>query len=475
MIKTLSNILKQDKEKFKVPRKVQDIVPVRTIWPDGIFLVGKNKYSKMYRFEDINYAVASREDKESMFLEYSEILNSLDSGATTKITINNRRLNRLDFEEQILIGMKEDGLNELREEYNDMLLDKATGSNSIIQDKYVTISVNKKTVEDARVYFARVGADLISKFGRLGSACSELDAVSRLRIIHDFFRTGEETSFHFDLKDHMRKGHRFRDYISPDYFENGRDFFRIGDRYGRVLFLRDYASYIKDDMVAELTDINRNLMLSIDVIPVPTDEAVKEVEQRLRLPAVRDQLSLLRMRNLSPAFGFDSELRASQPAPPPKPVESRPAGRVSHGVIMEGMDMDIPVRFAKCCSPVPGDDIVGFITRGRGVSVHKAECVNALSGEKERRVAVAWADTEVGTFCASIKIVAYDHVGLLGEVTTFIGSLGVPIRNASTSVDRNKIATIRLVLEVRSREQMDSVIRQLQKRQDVVDVFRVTG
>jgi len=169
------------------------------------------------------------------------------------------------------------------------------------------------------------------------------------------------------------------------------------------------------------------------------------------------------------------EQRASQPAPPPKPVESRPAGRVSHGVIMEGMDMDIPVRFAKCCSPVPGDDIVGFITRGRGVSVHKAECVNALSGEKERRVAVAWADTEVGTFCASIKIVAYDHVGLLGEVTTFIGSLGVPIRNASTSVDRNKIATIRLVLEVRSREQMDSVIRQLQKRQDVVDVFRVTG
>ena len=68
------------------------------------------------------------------------------SGSTTKITINNRRLNRLDFEEQILIGMKDDGLNELREEYNDMLLDKATGSNAIIQDKYVTISVNRKSI-----------------------------------------------------------------------------------------------------------------------------------------------------------------------------------------------------------------------------------------------------------------------------------------------------------------------------------------
>ena len=74
MIKTLSNILKQEKEKFKVPRKVQDIVPVRTIWPDGIFLVGKNKYSKMYRFEDINYAVASREDKLAYNLAIEEDL-----------------------------------------------------------------------------------------------------------------------------------------------------------------------------------------------------------------------------------------------------------------------------------------------------------------------------------------------------------------------------------------------------------------
>ena len=281
MIRTLSNILKQDRESFVVPKKVQDMIPVQTIWPDGIFLIGKNKFSKMYRFTDINYAVASRDDKEGMFLEYSELLNSLDSGSTTKITINNRRLNRLDFEEQILIRMKEDDLNYYRKEYNQMLMDKATGSNAIIQDKYVTISVVRKSIEDARIYFARVGADLVAHFARLGSVCTEIPAVDRLRIIHDFMRTGEETSFHFDLRDHMKKGHDFRDYICPDLYENHSDYFRIGERYGRALLLRDYAAYIRDDMVAELTDINRNLMLSIDVIPIPTDEAVKEVEQRL--------------------------------------------------------------------------------------------------------------------------------------------------------------------------------------------------
>jgi hypothetical protein len=102
MIKSIKTILAQDKEKFAVPKKVQDLIPIKCIWPDGIFRVG-NKFSKTYKFSDINYMVASREDKESMFLTYSELLNSLDSGATTKITINNHRLNRADFEDSNVI------------------------------------------------------------------------------------------------------------------------------------------------------------------------------------------------------------------------------------------------------------------------------------------------------------------------------------------------------------------------------------
>lgn len=121
----------------------------------------------------------------------------------------------------------------------------------------------------------------MAHFSQMGSDCTELDPKERLRIIYDFYRAGEETSFHFDFKDRMRKGHDFRDYICPDCFENERDHFRIGDRYGRVLFLKDYASFIKDSMVADLTELDRDMMLSIDIIPVPTDEAVKEVESRL--------------------------------------------------------------------------------------------------------------------------------------------------------------------------------------------------
>ena len=131
MIKTIKTMSKQEKERYTVPRKVQDVIPVRRIWPDGIFLVG-NKFSKTYKFSDINYLVASREDKESMFLTYSELLNSLDSGAVTKITINNRRVDRRQFEQELLIRPQADTLNEYRQEYNDMLRSHAASNLSLI-------------------------------------------------------------------------------------------------------------------------------------------------------------------------------------------------------------------------------------------------------------------------------------------------------------------------------------------------------
>ena len=279
-MKTLNKIFKLDKEKFVVPKCSQDIIPIKALWEDGIFLIGNNKYSKSYKFIDINYAVASREDKESMFLDYSELLNSLDSGATAKITINNRRINKIDFEKTILLDMENDELDKYRKEYNQMLIDQAKNANEIIQEKIITISVYKRSIEEARNYFSRAGADLMNHFNNLGSKCIELDTKERLRMLHDFYRTGEETSFNFELSKTMRKGHNFKDYICPDTVEFENDYIKMGDRYARVLFLKEYASYIKDSMVTELTELNKNMMLSIDIIPIPMDEAVKEAENR---------------------------------------------------------------------------------------------------------------------------------------------------------------------------------------------------
>lgn len=281
MIKTLQNVKKQEQVKFKVPKSVQDTIPIHRIWRDGIFSFS-GKFSKTIRFSDINYAIASKEDKTQMFLGYSELLNALDTGATTKITIHNRRINRQDFAEHILLPPKQDGLEGYRREYNEMLLSKVTDSSSSIQqERYITVSVPRRNIEEARVFFGRISGEITSRLNQLDSQGEELNAVERLRIFHDFYRPGEETEYHLDLNQCIRSGRDFRDAICPDSMEVKKDHFIMGKKYGRVLFLKEYASYIKDYLIRDLTDLNRNLLLSIDIIPVPTDEAVREMQSKL--------------------------------------------------------------------------------------------------------------------------------------------------------------------------------------------------
>ncbi len=281
MIRTLQNTIKQDKECFAVPKSVQDTIPIQRLWPDGVFQFG-SKYSRTLRFSDINYAIASKEDKTAMFLSYSELLNALDTGSTTKLTINNTRVDRENVARDILLPRRDDFLDGYRAEYNTMLMDKATGAaNSVVQERYLTLSVHRKSAEEARAFFDRAVHDVSAHLHHLDSHCEELDAVGRLRVLHDFYRPGEESGFRLDLQERMRKGHSFKDTICPDSLEFRKDHFIMGDKYGRVLFLKEYASYIKDSMIHELTALDRDLMLSIDIIPVPTDEAVRELQSRL--------------------------------------------------------------------------------------------------------------------------------------------------------------------------------------------------
>ena len=127
-----------EKEKFKIPKTVQESIPIKKIFKDGIILCGGN-YTKSWKFTDVNYSVASNDDQISMFLAYSEILNSLAIDATTKITINNRQLNKKEFKLKVWLKHKLDKLDIYRDEINEILLDKMQDSNNIVQEKYVTV------------------------------------------------------------------------------------------------------------------------------------------------------------------------------------------------------------------------------------------------------------------------------------------------------------------------------------------------
>ncbi len=281
MIKTLSKARKQERVKFLIPRSVQDCIPIRRIWADGIFQVG-HQFSKTWSFTDINYSIAGKDDKTAMFLDYCDLLNALASGASAKITLYNRRINKEEFERSVLLPLKEDGLDNYREEFNEMLRAQVTESNnSIVRERYLTISVVKRNIEEARTYFARVGTDLTTKLAALSSVAQELSLNERLRIFRDFFRPADPPAAEFDIHQKARRGQHFKDWLCPSSMEFTADHFKIDDRVGRVIYLQDFASYLKDSFVSELCDLDRELMLSIDILPIPTDEAARQLQNTL--------------------------------------------------------------------------------------------------------------------------------------------------------------------------------------------------
>ncbi len=167
---------------------------------------------------------------------------------------------------------------------------KAVGDSGLVQEKYVTITTFKRDVEAARTYLARAGAGLSSHFGELGpNACPWMQR--QRRIFHGFYRPGEESAYCFDIREAMAKGHDFRDYICPDSMERHKDYLQIGSRYCRILYLKDYASLPERQHGDPATDVSRSLMLSIDFIPVPMDEAIKEAERRVLGGDQRAQLA----------------------------------------------------------------------------------------------------------------------------------------------------------------------------------------
>ena len=211
--------------------------------------------------------------------------------------------------------MNGDSLDRYRKEYNAMLTSKITGADSMVRDLYITVSVHKKNVEEARAYFLRTQSDLVSHLNRLGSRLTEIDGVEKLRLLHSFYRMGEENSFRFNFRETMEKGHSFKDLICPDTFEFEKDHFKMGNLFGRVLYLREYASYIKDTFVTEMTSYSGTLMMSIDIIPVPTDEAVREVENRLL--GVETNITNWQRRqnnnnNFSAVIPYDMELQRKE-------------------------------------------------------------------------------------------------------------------------------------------------------------------
>ena len=151
------------------------------------------------------------------------------------------------------------------------------------------------------------------------------------------------------------------------------------------------------------------------------------------------------------------------------------------GIVVKGID-DVAVRFSRCCNPVPGDEIVGFVTRGRGLSIHRTDCVNMLhltEAERARLIDAEWegdvAEKAGGQYLAEIKIYAYDRQGFLMEMSKIFTEMEVDVKSMNVRTSKQGTATIEIGFVVHGREELEKVSKKIQQLDGVIDIERATG
>ncbi|APU39456.1 RelA/SpoT family protein [Streptomyces sp. NPDC056254] len=161
---------------------------------------------------------------------------------------------------------------------------------------------------------------------------------------------------------------------------------------------------------------------------------------------------------------------------PPARARGKRRSNADPGVVVKGVD-DVWVKLARCCTPVPGDPIIGFVTRGSGVSVHRADCVNvdSLSQQPERMLEVEWAPTQSSVFLVAIQVEALDRSRLLSDVTRVLSDQHVNILSAAVQTSRDRVATSRFTFEMGDPKHLGHVLKAVRGVEGVYDVYRVTS
>lgn len=266
---------------YKVPSKVQDTIHIERVNLDtGIFYHGKDIYTKQYEFTDVNYEVISETDKEDIVTKWCQLINSFASGGEFKITLNNRRIDEQTLEDSAFLKMKGDGNDVYRGELNENLREKLAASNNIDTQLLITLRTTARDFQDAKAQFELMENSTRIKLAEIGSDLIELSAVDRFRILYNIYRNGEEDLFSFD----PHKGfymHDYKDYICPDTIEVFPDYLKLGEKYVRTLFLKDYASQVNDNVLHNTLNLPKTACLSMDIKVMDPSQAKDLLEKHL--------------------------------------------------------------------------------------------------------------------------------------------------------------------------------------------------
>ena len=267
----------------KGPRTAQATIPYQRMWPDGICRVTDQYYTKTIRFQDINYQLAQNDDKTAIFEGWCDFLNYFDNSIHLQFSFLNLTASKEVFEQSILIPDREDGNDEIRHEYADMLqTQQAKGNNGLTKTKFITFGIEADGIKAAKPRLERIEIDLLNNFKRLGVAASPLDGRERLKLMHDMFHMDTQAPFLFDWKWLAPSGLSTKDFIAPSSFDfRDKRTFGMGKKQAEVSFFSILASDLNDRCLADFLAMESSLVVSLHIRAIDQIAAIRDVKRKI--------------------------------------------------------------------------------------------------------------------------------------------------------------------------------------------------
>ena len=275
--KQIEAIIRQAKGDGK-PHTVQDSIPFRNLYPDGLCRLDDRLFSKTIAYEDVNYRLAGPDDQRDIFERLCDFYNGYDPSIGVQMTLSSRH----EDKNGNLFGMdaQGDALDDMRVEASGILqIQYERGNNGFVKRKYVTLTIEAENLPAARARFSRIEADTLNRFKVMGAGARVLDGKERLALLHGLLHP-EGGQFAFEWNWLPASGLSVKDFIAPSSFEFGETRrFRIGEMYGAVAVLQILAPEIQDRILTDFMDVEGNLLVTTHVRGINQNEAIKMVKR----------------------------------------------------------------------------------------------------------------------------------------------------------------------------------------------------
>lgn len=282
------------KIKKRIPRTVQQSIPYEYLHPQGIIESENGWFSKAYTLEDINFSIAPEEEQKDIFINFEKFLNSFTIENPFQIVIHNFKADKAATLKEIRLQPERDGLNKFRNELNHVLLNKISeGNNSLRQNKYLIVSTQNDKVDDALKEMYSIDAEVANAIQNVNKAArvEYIPTEERLATLYNIYHKNEDGTFgnaqdsngnyYLDLSTLSKQGLTSKDIIAPTGFEFKSNFFKIGETYGRALFLEKVPNFLTTDFLADLANINAEMLISLHYKPIESATALKMVKDKL--------------------------------------------------------------------------------------------------------------------------------------------------------------------------------------------------